>query len=160
MATRSSKIPGSRTFMYEAFGLFIENTWRPARDGRTVDVIDPATEERIGTIPHAGSADLDDALAAAAKAQPLWSSVSGWERSRILRRIADSLRGSIEEAATLMARECGKPPVEARGEFGAAIDQFDWYADEAGRICGHSLGARDAQSRFEVQYRAVGPGAA
>ncbi|MFO1150838.1 MAG: NAD-dependent succinate-semialdehyde dehydrogenase [Alsobacter sp.] len=146
--------------MYDGFGLLIDGAWRQARDGRRVDVIDPATEERLGTIPHAGPADLDDALAAAARAQPGWAATAGWERSRILRAIAGDLRGHVETAALAIAHECGKPLAEARGEFGAAIDQFDWYADEARRIFGHSLPGRDAGARLDVRYRPVGPVAA
>jgi succinate-semialdehyde dehydrogenase/glutarate-semialdehyde dehydrogenase len=146
--------------MYDSFGLFLNGAWRPARSGRTVDVIDPATEERIGAIPHAGAEDLDAALGAASSAAPGWAKTAGWERSRILRAIANALRGRVEEAALMMARECGKPLAEARGEFGAAIDQFDWYADEARRIFGHTLGARDPGARLDVQYKPVGPVAA
>ena len=57
----------------------------------------------------------------------------------------------------MMARECGKPLAEARGEFGAAVDQFDWYADEARRIFGHTLGGRDSGVRLDVQYRSGRP---
>jgi succinate-semialdehyde dehydrogenase/glutarate-semialdehyde dehydrogenase len=146
--------------MYESFGLFIDGEWRAARRGRTIDVIDPATEERIGAIPHADIEDLDDALNAASRAQRIWSVVAGWERSRVLRAMADILRGRADEAATMMARESGKPFAEARGEFGAAVDQFDWCADEARRIFGHTLGARDSGARLDVEYRAVGPVAA
>jgi succinate-semialdehyde dehydrogenase/glutarate-semialdehyde dehydrogenase len=146
--------------VYESFGLFIDGEWRAARGGGTVDVIDPASEERIGTIPRAGPGDLDDALAAAARAQAKWAATPGWERSRVLRAMAEHLRGKTEDAALMMARECGKPLAEARGEFGAAIDQFDWYADEARRIFGHSLGGRDPGVRLDVRYNPVGPVAA
>jgi succinate-semialdehyde dehydrogenase/glutarate-semialdehyde dehydrogenase len=146
--------------MYESFGLFIDGEWRAARRGRAIDVIDPATEDCIGSIPHAETEDLDDALNAASQAQRIWSAVSGWERSRVLRAMADILRGRTEAAAAMMTRESGKPLAEARGEFGAAVDQFDWCADEARRIFGHTLGARDAGARLDVEYRAVGPVAA
>ena len=146
--------------MYEAFGLFIDGEWRAAKGGGVVDVIDPATEERVGAIPRASLGDLDDALAAAAKAQGEWAATSGWERSRILRAIADILRGVVNDAADMMARESGKPLAEARGEFNAAIDQFDWYADEARRIFGHSLGGRDPGVQLNVVYNPVGPVAA
>jgi succinate-semialdehyde dehydrogenase/glutarate-semialdehyde dehydrogenase len=146
--------------MYENFGLFIDGEWRQARSGRTIDVIDPATEERLGVIPHAGAEDLDAALKAASGAAKSWANTPGWERTRILRAIADGLRGHVEEAALMMTRESGKPLAEARGEFGAAIDQFDWYAHEARRIFGHTLGARDPGARLDVQYRPVGPVAA
>ncbi len=146
--------------MYDSYGLFINNQWRAASSGKTQDVIDPATEDRVGAIPTANAADLDEALAAAAKAQPGWAATSGWQRSQILRAIANELRGIIEKAALTMARECGKPLAEARGEFNAAIDQFDWYADEARRIFGHSLSGRDPGVRLDVVYHPVGPVAA
>jgi succinate-semialdehyde dehydrogenase/glutarate-semialdehyde dehydrogenase len=146
--------------MYEKFGLFIDGCWRQATEGRTIDVVDPASEERIGSVPHAGASDLDLALRAAEGAAHTWSSTSGWERSRLLRGIADNLRGRVEDAVSMMARECGKPLAEAKGEFLAAIDQFDWYADEARRIFGHTLGGRDNGARLEVRYRPVGPVAA
>ncbi|MDQ0469545.1 NAD-dependent succinate-semialdehyde dehydrogenase [Labrys wisconsinensis] len=146
--------------MYERFGLFIDGAWRPARDGATLAVIDPADEEVIGTIPRAGPADLDDALAALAAAAPRWRAVSGWERSAVLRRIAAELRARAEEAAGMMSRETGKPLAEARGELAAAVDQFDWYADEARRIFGHSLDGREPQVRLQVRYDPVGPVAA
>ncbi|MGE0241967.1 MAG: NAD-dependent succinate-semialdehyde dehydrogenase [Parvibaculaceae bacterium] len=146
--------------MYEDYGLFINGQWRQARDQRVVEVIDPASEERIGAVPFAGPQDLDEALRAAADASGAWAATSGWERSKLLRRIADGLRDHAEAAAKMMVRECGKPLAEAKGEFLAAIDQFDWYADEARRIFGHVLGGRDGGSKLTVQYRPVGPVAA
>jgi succinate-semialdehyde dehydrogenase/glutarate-semialdehyde dehydrogenase len=146
--------------MYEAFGLFIDGDWRAAKGGAAVEVIDPATEERVGAIPHASLDDLDDALAAAAKAQAEWAATSGWERSRTLRAMADILRGMLNDAAMMMARESGKPLAEARGEFNAAIDQFDWHADEARRIFGHTLGGREPGVQLNVVYNPVGPVAA
>jgi succinate-semialdehyde dehydrogenase/glutarate-semialdehyde dehydrogenase len=146
--------------MYESFGLFIDNEWRPARSGRTRDVMDPATEERLGAIPHAGPEDLDEALRAVAGTQAAWQTTSGWERSQFLRSMANYLRTRTEDAALMMARESGKPIAEARGEFGAAIDQFDWYADEARRIFGHSLAGRDPGVRLDVRFGPVGPVAA
>lgn len=146
--------------MYEDYGLFINGQWREARDKRTLAVIDPATEERIGAIPHAGPGDLDEALQAAAAAAGGWAATPGWERSKLLRRISEGLRERAEPAAQMMVRECGKPLAEARGEFLAAIDQFDWYADEARRIFGHTLDGRDAGAKLTVRYRPVGPVAA
>lgn len=146
--------------MYQDFGLFIANTWRASRDGKTLQVTDPATEEVIGTIPKAGSTDLDDALAAARDAARSWAQTPGWERSAILRRIVAELNSRRERIATAMSAETGKPIAEARGETGAAIEQFDWYADEARRIFGHTLDGRDPGVRLQVRYQPVGPVAA
>src|SRR4051812_11088479 len=51
---------------YSDTQLFINGTWRPSHSGRTIDVLNPATEETIGTVAHADRSDLDEALAAAA----------------------------------------------------------------------------------------------
>ena len=67
--------------MYEDFGLFIDNAWRPARGGKTTEIIDPTTEDALG-VPRAEAADLDDALAAAGRAAKGWAATPGWERSR------------------------------------------------------------------------------
>lgn len=146
--------------MYDSFGLFTNNVWQKASSGETLDVIDPATEERIGAIPDASIDDLDKAIMAAQKAQKTWGITPGWQRSQYLRSIANELRQIIDVAANMMARECGKPLAEAKGEFNAAIDQFDWYADEARRIFGHSLGGREAGVRLDVVYQPIGPVAA
>lgn len=146
--------------MYEKFGLWIQGAWRPARDGSRLAVIDPADESVIGEIPSASAQDLDDALTAAAQSARSWRATPAWERSAILRRTAIELRTRAEPAAEAMSRETGKPIAEARGEMNAAIEQFDWYADEARRVFGHTLDGRDPNVRLNVRYDPVGPVAA
>ncbi len=146
--------------MYQDFGLFIENEWRQARGGEVKIVIDPATEDEIGTVPRAAAADLDEVLSGLARAGKVWARTPGWERSAVLRRIAMELSKRREEIASAMSAETGKPIAEARGETGAAIDQFDWYADEARRIFGHTLDGRDAGVSLQVRFDPVGPVAA
>lgn len=51
--------------MYPDVQLYIDGQWRSSRDNRTLSVINPATGEALGTVAHAGIADLDEALAAA-----------------------------------------------------------------------------------------------
>ena len=53
---------------YSNTQLFINGKWRPSHSGKTIDVLNPATEETIGTVAHANRADLEEALEAAAKA--------------------------------------------------------------------------------------------
>jgi len=143
--------------MYQEFGLFIDNAWRSARGEKTVEVIDPATEDVLGAVPRAAGADLDDALAAASRATKSWAATAGWARSKILRRIAAKVESRGERIACAISAETGKPIAEARGETAAAIDQFDWYADEARRVFGHTLDGRDPGVRLEVRYQPVGP---
>ena len=70
------------------------------------------------------------------------------------------LRTPQRALATAMSAETGKPIAEARGETGAAVDQFDWYADQARRIFGRTLDGRDPGVSLQVRYQPVGPAAA
>lgn len=146
--------------MYENFGLLIDGRWRWSRDEKSRAVIDPVDEEVLGYLPCAYPQDLDEVLSALRREASRWREVSGWERSSFLRRIAAEMRLSTETAARAMSLETGKPLIEARGEFNAAIDQFEWYADEARRIFGHTLDGRERGVRLDVRYDPVGPVAA
>ncbi len=146
--------------MYECYGLFIDGKWREASDGGTVDVIDPATEEAIGVIPRSAPADLDDALRAAANGFEVWRRTPPFSRAGVLRQLAASLRKRLETLATLMSVETGKPIAEARAELNAAAEQFEWYAEEAKRIYGHTLDGRDHTIRLQVRFEPIGPVAA
>ncbi|MBB4188895.1 NAD-dependent succinate-semialdehyde dehydrogenase [Sinorhizobium terangae] len=146
--------------MYEQFGLLIDGQWRASRSGQTRPVIDPVDEEIIGHLPSADATDLDEVLSVLSREAPRWGKVPGWERSAILRRIAGEMRSLSDRAARDMSAETGKPITEATGEWNAAIDQFDWYADEARRIFGHVLGGRDPNVRLDVRFDPVGPVAA
>jgi len=146
--------------IYESFGLFIAGEWAPAESGAVLEVVDPATEETIGSIPHAAGADLDRALSAAATAAQGWRETPPWRRSALLREVARRMTAIASDAAWGMSLETGKPLAEAMGEWNAAVDQFDWYADEARRIYGHSLAGREAGVQIDVRYEPVGPVAA
>ncbi|MBP1884553.1 NAD-dependent succinate-semialdehyde dehydrogenase [Sinorhizobium mexicanum] len=146
--------------MYEQFGLLIDGVWRASRSGDACPVIDPVDEEIIGHLPSADASDLDEVLTVLAREAPRWNKVSGWERSAILRRIATEMRANSDRAVHDMSAETGKPIAEAVGEWNAAVDQFDWYADEARRIFGHVLDGRDPNVRLNVRFDPVGPVAA
>src|SRR5690606_28315481 len=97
-------------------GLFIGGEWRPAEGGRTLDVFDPATGERVKTIADATPADGMAALDAAVEAFPAWAATPARERAEILRRAFDLVQERREDFALLMTVEMGKPLAEAHGE--------------------------------------------
>jgi succinate-semialdehyde dehydrogenase/glutarate-semialdehyde dehydrogenase len=142
--------------LYADYGLFIDGVWRAASDGRVREVHDPATENVVGVIPMATQEDLDTALSAARCEFGKWSKTSPWERGAILRRTAENIRANADKIALLMSSETGKPIAEARGEVGAAADQFEWYAEEAKRIYGQTIEAREPDVRMTVRYEPVG----
>lgn len=93
---------------------------RDAEAAANLQVIDPATGEAFATVPDAGAAELDAAIAAAQAAFPAWSETPWEDRQNALRRIGDSIAEHAEELARLLTREQGKPHGQALFEIGAA----------------------------------------
>jgi succinate-semialdehyde dehydrogenase/glutarate-semialdehyde dehydrogenase len=128
--------------MYQDVLLHVGGKWRAAADGRTLDVINPATEEVIGKLPHASTADLDAALAAAEAGFAVWRKMSAYDRSKIMRKAGDLVRERAEGIARLMTMEQGKPLAEARMEIMGSADVIDWFAEEGRRTYGRVIPAR------------------
>lgn len=142
--------------MYQDFQLYIDGEWSPAQSGATKQVFDPATEDEVGKISDASPEDLDRALASAERGFEQWRQTGTWERAAILRKAADLIRERVDQIATVMSIETGKPFAEAKGETGAAADHFEWYSEEAKRIYGQLIGSRTPDSRLVVIYQPVG----
>ncbi len=140
--------------------LHIDGQWRPAQGNRTLPVLNPATEETIGTVAHATTADLDEALAASAKGFAAWKKVSAFDRSKLMRKAAELLRARADEIARLMTLEQGKPLIEAKMETLAGADIIDWFAEEARRAYGRVIPARAEGVYQLVVKEPVGPVAA
>ncbi|MCJ1899443.1 MULTISPECIES: NAD-dependent succinate-semialdehyde dehydrogenase [Paracoccus] len=122
--------------------LFIDGTWRPAQDGRSLSVLNPATGAEIGRVAHAGIADLDEALAAADRAFAEWKRSSPLHRSDLMRKAAALLRERAEAIAALMVAEQGKPLAQARVETMAGAEIIEWFAEEARRTYGQVIPPR------------------
>ncbi|CAP56423.1 NAD-dependent succinate-semialdehyde dehydrogenase [Gluconacetobacter diazotrophicus] len=140
--------------------LFIDGQWIAASDGRFVDVVNPATEQVIGRVAHAGQPELAAAAAAAGRGFAVWSRMSVFDRYRIMRQAATLLRERVETVAPIMTMEQGKPVAEARTELLAAADTIDWLAEEGRRAYGRLIPARAVGVTQAVIRTPVGPVAA
>jgi succinate-semialdehyde dehydrogenase/glutarate-semialdehyde dehydrogenase len=145
---------------YPDVQLLIDGAWTPAAGQRTLQVMNPATGEPVGTVAHADTSDLDRALAAADKGFHQWRKVSAYDRSKVMRKAADLLRERADAIARLMTMEQGKPLVEAKGETLAGADVIDWFAEEARRTYGRVVPARTEGVYQLVIKEPVGPVAA
>ncbi|MGB8417852.1 succinate semialdehyde dehydrogenase [Burkholderia sp. GAS332] len=145
---------------YKDVLLFIDGEWQAGAEQRTIQVVNPATEDVIGTVAHAERADLDAALTAAKKGFDKWKSVSAFERAGIMRKAAQLLRERSADIAQLMTLEQGKPLAEAQGEAMSAADIIDWFADEGRRAYGRMIPSRIPGSYQLVIKEPVGPVAA
>jgi aldehyde dehydrogenase (NAD+) len=121
--------------------LLINNEWRPASGGKTMEVVNPATEEVIAAVASAEPSDIDAAVAAAraALAGP-WGSLSARERGRLVRKLADRLMEKLDEVARLETLHNGKPISESRNiEVPAAAECFEYYAGWADKVMGETI---------------------
>ena len=142
--------------MYEKFGQFIDGKWQPSEKNETYEVINPATEEILGHASKATPSDVDKALKSAEKGLKVWKQTPPWQRSYIIRRIADKMREKQDVLAKWMTLEVGKPFAEAKGEVGGAADIFEWNAEETKRIYGQTVESRFADTRVHVYYQPIG----
>ncbi len=138
------------------YKMLINGQWRDAADGRTWQVVNPATEMPIADVPFGGAEETTQAISAAHEALPGWQAMTAYERCGILRDIADALRARADELGPIMTAECGKPIGEATGEWGACADLFDWFAEEGKRAYGRTIPARKAGKRLLVIPQPVG----
>jgi succinate-semialdehyde dehydrogenase / glutarate-semialdehyde dehydrogenase len=145
---------------YADLSVFIGGEWLSS-DGRdSSPVINPATEEVIGRVPHASTTDLDQALTAAAEGFKTWRALFPEERGKIMKRAAGLLRERMEAIARIATTESGKVLVETRNEVGMAANVLEWYAEEGRRAYGRVLPQRAPGTRLIVVKEPVGPVAA
>ncbi|WP_052352257.1 aldehyde dehydrogenase family protein [Streptomyces collinus] len=108
-------------------------------DPHELTVLDPATEKVVATVPAAGAADVDAAVARAARVQPAWAALAPADRARLLRRYADVVDAHLDELAGLEVREAGHTIGNARWEAGNARDLLLYAAGGAERLLGRQI---------------------
>lgn len=104
-----------------------------------LDVLNPATEEVIATVPGVDAADVDAAVGRAARAQRAWAAAAPADRARLLRRFAAAVDDHIEELALLEVREAGHTIGNARWEAGNVRDLLDYSAGGVERLTGRQI---------------------
>ena len=107
---------------------YINGAWMDADSGETIDVTNPATGEKLGTIPRMGAAETRRAIEAANAAWPAWRARTAKDRSNLLRKWFELIMANMEDLATLMTAEQGKPLTESRGEIAYAASFIEWFA--------------------------------
>ncbi|MFJ7421153.1 gamma-aminobutyraldehyde dehydrogenase [Streptomyces uncialis] len=120
---------------------YIDGEFRDAADGRTTEVVDPATGEPYASAPLSGAADVDAAMAAAATAFPAWRDLTPSERQRALLKIADAVEERAEELIAAEVENTGKPIGLTRSEeIPPMVDQIRFFAGAARMLEGRSAG--------------------
>ena len=115
--------------------------WKEARDGAKIEVINPATQELIDTVPNVTDEDVDEAVKVAQIEQKKWEKVSIYERAEILYRFVELIEKDKERLARLLSNETGKPITEARGEIANVKIGVRAFVEKAKHFYGESIPA-------------------
>ncbi len=110
---------------------FIGGAWKPARSGATDRVIDPATGAELDEVASSDSADVNDAVAAAAAAFEAWSGTTPRQRFEMLSKVADAIEADLPTLQDLEVRNVGKPLSIIDFEMDLTVDNWRFFA--AGR---------------------------
>ena len=121
--------------------LFINNEWRDAAGGATMDVVNPATEEICAAVASADARDLDAAVAAARAALTgPWGQMSARERGRLVRKLGERLMERADDVSRLETLHNGKPISESRHiEIPAAAECFEYYGGWSDKVMGETI---------------------
>jgi len=125
--------------------LYVDGRFVDPASSRTLDVIDPATQEVIARVPDAGAEDVEAAVAAARRAfdEGPWREVTAQERGRILFRLAEAVRRRAPELAELETRNSGKPIAESEFDLADVATCFEYYGGLATKIHGDVIPVPD-----------------
>lgn len=115
--------------------------WKEAQDGATIEVVNPATQELIDTVPNATEQDVDEAVKVAVIEQKKWEKVSIYERAEKLYKFVDLVEENKERLATLLSNETGKPINEARAEIANVRIGVRAFIERAKHFYGESIPA-------------------
>ncbi|HEX2885282.1 NAD-dependent succinate-semialdehyde dehydrogenase [Vineibacter terrae] len=135
---------------------YVAGTWMDAEDGASDTVINPATGEKIGTVPRMGAVETRRAIEAAGFAMKAWAATPAKERAVILRRWADMMVAQADDIGVLMTSEQGKPLAEAKGEVAYAASFIEWFAEQGKRVDGDVLQSPWRDRRLVVLKQPVG----
>jgi succinate-semialdehyde dehydrogenase/glutarate-semialdehyde dehydrogenase len=144
----------SSQFMRQAN--LIDGEWVQADSGATIDVVNPATGLKIGSVPKSGQAETRRAIEAADRAFKSFRKTSALERSKLLRKLHDAIMDNQDGLAELLTMEQGKSLAEAKGEVGMSAAYVLWFAEEARRTYGDVVPSPWADRRVLVTKEPVG----
>lgn len=120
----------------EVYAMLIDGEWVESKSIKTIDVVNPATEEVFAKIQNASADDVIRALQAAERSFPQWAALSPFQRGEYLWKASRLLEERKEKIGQLMSKEQGKPVNEAIGEVEKTVEMLQFYAEEGKRAYG------------------------
>src|SRR5437763_15554507 len=137
---------------------FVGGEWVDAAEGGTMEVLNPATGEKIAEVPRGTQADVDRAVEAAQKALPEWLETTPGERMGILLKLADLLEEHGDELERLESLNTGKPMAVVREETPVSADNLRFFAGAARMLEGKSTGEYTRGDTWVIRHARPGSG--
>uniref|UniRef100_A0A6M2DFR9 Putative formyltetrahydrofolate dehydrogenase n=1 Tax=Xenopsylla cheopis TaxID=163159 RepID=A0A6M2DFR9_XENCH len=135
---------------------FINNDWVQATSGNRFDVLNPANNKVVGTVPNMNPDDAVQAIEAASKAFQTWQDTTAKERSQLLRRWYDLMQENKQQLAEIMTSESGKPISEALGEVNYGNSFVEWFSEQARRIDGEIIQSPASSKQILLTKQPIG----
>ncbi|MCB2073387.1 MAG: NAD-dependent succinate-semialdehyde dehydrogenase, partial [Novosphingobium sp.] len=130
--------------------------WCDADSGATIDVTDPGSGDKLGTIPKMGTDETRRAIEAAEAALPAWRAKTAGERAKLMRRLFDLMIEHQDDLGELLSREQGKPFHEGKAEIAYGAGFIEWFAEEGKRAYGDVIPSHAADKRIVVLKQGLG----
>ena len=137
--------------------LFINNVFKDSKDGKSFEVLNPYSLDKIGYQADASLEDINEAIDGSIKAFETWKNTTAYYRAGFLRKLLHLMQTKEHEIAEVMTLEQGKPLSEAVGEVRYAASYVAWYAEEGIRVQGDLLAPNQDHSKLSVTRMPVGP---
>ncbi|KEY72254.1 hypothetical protein S7711_00253 [Stachybotrys chartarum IBT 7711] len=135
---------------------YVNGEWIDAASGQTFAVENPSTLAEVSKCPEFDAADTEAAIVAAHEAFKTFRHTPARERSRMLRRWHDLMIEHIDDLATILTLENGKPLADAKTEVKYAASFYEWFSEEAPRIYGDTIQASNPSCRITTYKEPVG----
>ena len=135
---------------------FLNGQWQNAHSGKTFPINNPANGSLIAEVADCGAEETRLAISHAAKAFTTWREFTGIERSQILKRWYQLQMEHIDDLATILTLEQGKPLNEAKGEIRYGASFVEWFAEEAKRTYGDTIPGHQRDKRIIALKQPVG----
>jgi betaine-aldehyde dehydrogenase len=123
--------------------IYVNGKYSKSTSTNSIEVIDPATENRLGEIPETTESEMKEVISAANKAQKIWNSRSPLDRSHVLHEVANKMSEMAPLFAEALTREMGKPYKETMDEVHWSVHNIRFYAEmgrgETGKVIGSAV---------------------
>lgn len=135
--------------------MYVNGEWTGAKYDKS-DILNPANQEKVGTVPKGGKEITNQAIDSAKQAFQTWSKTTAYERADYLEKLHQLMFDHEEDLAKTMTIEMGKPIKESRGEVKYAASFIKWFAEEGKRVYGETVPSHVEGKRLQVWKKPVG----